>query len=245
MVKTGCIIQARMSSTRLPGKVLREIKCKAILDYVVDRIKFCRNVDDIILATTTNQKDDILEKYAINKEISYFRGSEEDVLSRYYEAAKKYHIDTIVRITSDCPLIDSEIVDEIIKKHIENKADYTANTIIRTYPRGLDTEVFNFNILEDAHKHANEKYYREHVTPYIQEHPARIEIQNIEACEKIKRPNIRITLDTKEDFELLEKIILHFDDLMFKTEDVIDFLDKNPDLMKINKNVKQKEVKTN
>jgi spore coat polysaccharide biosynthesis protein SpsF len=229
----------------LPGKVLKKIRDKTILDYVIDRLKFCKNIDDIILATTTDKKDDVLEKYAINKEINYFRGSEEDVLSRYYEAAKKYHADTVVRITSDCPLIDPEIVDEIIKKHIGNEADYTSNTIKRTYPRGLDTEVFNFNILEEAYKHTNEKYHREHVTPYIREHPERFKLQNIEAHGKIKRPDIRITVDTKEDFELMKKIILHFDDLSFKTESVIDFLDRDPELMEINKNVKQKRVKSN
>lgn len=239
------IVQARIGSTRLPGKVLKKIRDKTILDYVIDRLKFCKNIDDIILATTTDKKDDVLEKYAINKEINYFRGSEEDVLSRYYEAAKKYHADTVVRITSDCPLIDPEIVDEIIKKHIGNEADYTSNTIKRTYPRGLDTEVFNFNILEEAYKHANEKYHREHVTPYIREHPERFKLQNIEAHGKIKRPDIRITVDTKEDFELMKKIILHFDDLSFKTESVIDFLDRDPELMEINKNVKQKRVKSN
>lgn len=239
------IVQARYSSTRLPGKILKKINNKVVLDYVIERLKLCNRINEIILATTTDKKDDVLEEYAISRGLCYFRGSEEDVLSRYYLAAKKYQADIIIRITSDCPLIDPEIVDEIIKKHIENKADYTANTIKRTYPRGLDTEVFNFNILEDAYKHADERYYREHVTIYIREHPEKFKLQNIEADGKVKRPDIRITVDTEEDFELIKRILLHFDDLSFKTVDVIDFLDDNPGLLEINKNVKQKGVKYN
>ena len=237
------IIQARIGSTRLPGKVLKKIQNKVVLDYVIDRLKTCKKIDDIILAITTNKKDDVLERYAKDKKISYIRGSEEDVLSRYFQAAKKYNADIIVRVTSDCPLIDPKIVDEIITKHIENNADYTANIIERTYPRGLDTEVFNFDILEKTHKHAKEKHYREHVTPYVREHPEKFKLQSIEAQGKIKRPDIGITLDTKEDFELISKIISHFDNLDFYTENVIDFLEKNPELIKINQNVKQKKVK--
>ena len=237
------IVQARMGSTRLPGKVLKKIKDKTILDYVIERLKFCNEIEDIVLATTTDKKDDVLEKYALSKGISYFRGSEEDVLSRYYKAAKNYKADIIVRITSDCPLIDPEIVDEIIKKHIENKADYTANIIERTYPRGLDTEVFNFDVLEETYKNADERTQRAHVTPYIKEHPDKFKLQNIAAHKKIKRPDIRITVDTKEDFELIEKIILHFNNLDFKAEDIINFLDKNPELLEINKNIKQKKLK--
>ena len=155
------IIQARLGSTRLPGKVLKKIQNKVVLDYVIDRLKTCKKIDEIVLAITTNKKDDVLEKYAKDKKINYIRGSEEDVLSRYYEAAKKYNADIIVRITSDCPLIDPKIVDEIITKHLENNADYTANIIERTYPRGLDTEVFNFNTLETSFKLGIEKNFGE------------------------------------------------------------------------------------
>jgi len=213
-----------MGSTRLPGKILKKINDKFVLDYVIERLRFCEKLDDIILATTTAKKDDSLEEYAIKKKINYFRGSEEDVLGRYYFAAKKYDGDIIVRITGDCPLIDPEIVDRVINKHIESKADYTSTVIKRTYPRGLDTEVFNFDTLEQAHRDAIEKYHREHVTPYIIEHPGKFKLQNVEAKGKIARPDIRITLDTEEDFESIKNILLHFDDLDFRTEDVIDFL---------------------
>ena len=235
------IVQARMGSTRLPGKVLKKINNRFVLDYVIERLKFSDKINDVILATTTDKKDDVLETYAIEREVRYFRGSKEDVLSRYYHTAKKYGGEIIVRITSDCPLIDPEIVDNVINKHIDNKADYTSNVIKRTYPRGLDTEVFNFDVLSEAYKNANEKYQQEHVTSYMIEHPEKFKLQNIEAKGKLKRPDIRITVDTEEDFELIKKIILHFNNLNFKTEDIIGFLDRNPELLEINKNIIQKD----
>lgn len=241
---TIAIIQARMSSTRLPGKILKKINGNVILDYVIDRLRFCKRLDNIVLATTTSKKDDILEQYSVKKSIDYFRGSEEDVLSRYYYAVKKFKADIIVRITSDCPLIDPEIVDEVIKKHIEGSSDYTANIIKRTFPRGLDVEVFNFDVLEADFKNANKKHQREHVTPYIKEHPEKFKLKNIEAKGRIKRPDIRIAVDTVEDFKLIKKIIQYFNNLNFKTEEIIDFLDRNPDILEINKNIKQKSVRS-
>jgi len=243
LLKVIAIVQARMGSTRLPGKVLKKIKDKFVLDYVIDRLRMCKNLDDIILATTTNKRDDKLEQYAIDKEIKYYRGNEEDVLSRYYYAAREFNVDVIVRITSDCPLIDPKIVDEVIKKHIETKADYTSNIIKRTFPRGLDVEVFNYNVLKNAFNNAKKKYQREHVTPYIGEKSDKFKLQNIEAKGKLRRPDIRITLDTEEDLKLISKIINLFNTINFKTKDIIDFLDKNPDLLKINENVKQKNIK--
>jgi len=245
LLKVVVIVQARIGSTRLPNKVIKKIKNKMILDYVIERLNFCKKVNDIIIATTTNNKDDILEKYALENKIKYYRGSEEDVLSRYFYTAKKFKADIIVRITSDCPLIDPDIVDYIIKKHIEKKADYTSNVIKRTFPRGLDTEVFNFETLEVTYNNAIQKYQREHVTTYMIEHPEKFTLQNIEARGKLKRPDIRITLDTIEDFKLINKIFLHFKNLNFKTKDIVNFFNENPKLIDINKNIIQKEVKLN
>ena len=241
-MKVVVIIQARSGSTRLPGKVLKKIKNKTILDYVIDRLKFCKKVDDIILATTTNKDDNVLEEFAIKKKIKFYRGSEENVLSRYYEVAVKYKADIIVRITSDCPLIDFEIVDKVIEKHIKSNADYTSNVNGRTYPRGFDTEVFNFDVLEDTNKCADKDYHKEHVTEYITEHPEKYKLVNVEADGLIRRPDIRITVDTPEDFKLVKKIIENFDRIDFKAKDIIEFLNKNPDLLEINKDVIQKEV---
>lgn len=237
------IVQARMGSTRLPGKVLKKIKNKYIIDYVIDRLRICKNLNNIVLATTTSEKDNILEDFSIKKKLNIFRGDENDVLRRYFYAAKKYNADIIIRVTSDCPLIDPWIVDRIINKHIDFGGDYTSNTIVRSYPRGLDVEVLNFNALEEAFKNANKKYQREHVTPYIKENKDEFKLQSIEAQKKLKRPDIRITLDTLEDFKFISIIINHFNDLYFKTEDVIDFLEERPHLLKINKHIKQKNIK--
>lgn len=237
------IVQARIGSTRLPGKVLKKIKKRFFLDYVIDRLRVCKNLDNIVLATTTNKIDDKLQKYAERKNIDYFRGSEEDVLSRYYYAAKEFNADIIVRITSDCPLIDPEIVDKTIKKHVKAKAEYTANILKRTFPRGLDVEVFNFNVLKNAFDNTKEKYQREHVTSYIRENTDKFKLKNIEAKGKLRRPDIRITLDTKEDLKLIKKILNNFKNIYFTAEQIVDFLDKKPELLEINKNVKQKDVK--
>lgn len=240
MGKIVCIIQARMGSTRLPGKVMKKIKGETVLYHVVERVKQSELIDQIVVATTTNRQDDVLVEEAKRLKVSSYRGSEEDVLSRYYYAAKKYNADRIVRVTSDCPFIDPTIVDQVISKHLETNADYTSNSIERTYPRGLDTEVFNFDVLEEAYKNATQKYEKEHVTPYILEHPNKFKLINIEAEEKLRRPDIRITLDTIEDFELISRIILHFPSINFATEDIIDFINQNPKLIDINKYVKQK-----
>jgi len=236
------IVQARMGSTRLPGKVMMKVKGKSILYYVIERIKKSKLINQIIIATTTNKNDDIIVKEAKKLNVDFFRGSENDVLSRYYFAAKKTSADIIVRITSDCPLIDYKIVDKVIKRHLDASADYTANVIKRTYPRGFDTEVFNFNTLEKSYNDGEKNYHREHVTKYITEHPEKFNIVNVEAKGKMRRPDIRITVDTEEDFKLIKEVILHFNNISFEAIDIIEFLNENTDLLEINKNVKQKEV---
>ena len=241
-MKIVAIVQARMGSTRFPGKVLKKIKNKPLIDYVIGRLKLSRSIDQIIIATSIKSQDDLIVNYAKEKGIKFFRGSEEDVLSRYYNAAKENNADVIVRITSDCPLIDPDIIDDLIANHIKNKADYTANIIKRTYPRGFDVEVFSIKSLIKSFDEADKKYYREHVTPYIREHPEKFKLYNIEAGNKLRRPEIRITVDTIEDFNLIGKIYENFDNIDFRAEEIIDFLDKNPQLLKINKHVKQKGV---
>jgi len=248
MTSVVCIIQARTGSTRLPGKVLKQIKGKTILYYVIERVKQSKFVDQIIIATTTNKKDDVIIEEAKKLKVDFFRGNEEDVLSRYYYTAKEFNADIVVRITSDCPLIDPKTIDKVIKYYLENK-EYSlvtnagADNKNRTYPRGLDTEVFSFDVLNKAFKNATEKYQREHVTPYIYENPKRFNVYYLKAKGKLKRPDIRVTLDTKKDFKLISKIISHFEDISFNMEDIIDFLEDNPELLSINKNVKQKNIR--
>ena len=172
-MKIGAIIQARMGSTRLPGKVMMTLKNKTVLEHVIERVRQSNWIDEIIIATTTDKKDNDIEKEALKCGVKVFRGSEDDVLSRYYYAAKEYGLDIIVRITSDCPLIDSKVLDEVIQFYVDKNYDVVSNAGAdlskRTYPRGLDTEVFSFKVLENAFTNAKEPYQREHVTPYIYE----------------------------------------------------------------------------
>jgi len=242
--KIGAIIQARMTSTRLPGKVLMDIEGKPMLWHVVNRLKFSEKLDDIILAIPNTKKNNILEKFAKDNKVKYFRGSEEDVLSRYYKTAKKFKCDLIVRITSDCPLIDPQIVDLVIEKHLKLNADYTSNTLKRTFPRGLDVEVFNFKVLKKAQKEAKEDYQREHVTPYIYKNPEIFKIQNIKAERRLRYLEIRLTVDTKKDLRLIREIYkrLYKPKKIFYTEEIINLLNNHKELVRINEKVRQKSL---
>jgi len=242
--KTAAIIQARMGSTRLPGKVMKDLNGKPVLWHVIERVKQAENIDQIIIATTTAKRDKIIYDRSIEWGVKSYQGSEEDVLARYYEAANKYEIDRVVRITSDCPLIDPYVIDEIVEYY--NKNDYTLVTNAgsdlnnRTYPRGLDTEVFSFDVLEKAYNKAEKKYQREHVTPYIYENYN--DILYYKNNEDLS--NYRITLDTKEDFELIKVL---YDKLYqgkhdFYLKDIIEVFKKNPELININKKVEQKKL---
>lgn len=239
------IIQARMGSTRLPGKVLMDIARKPMLWHLLNRLNFSKKIDEIILAIPDTKENDILERFAKDNKVKYFRGSKEDVLSRYYEAAKKFKCDSIIRINSDCPLIDPKIVDLVIEKYLDSAVDYTANALERTFPRGLDTEIFNFRTLEKTHKEAKETYQREHVVPYIHEHPEIFKIQNVEARGKLRRPEFRLTVDTKEDLKLIRIIYKHLykPKDIFYTDKIIDLLNKYPEFAKINAHVRQKNLK--
>lgn len=237
MGKTGIIIQARMGSTRLPNKIMLKLADKPILLHVYERCKQS-NVDEVIVATTTNKIDDAIENFCIKEKIPFFRGSEEDVLDRYYQCAKKFGLDVIGRVTSDCPLISSEVINEAIKKFNETKADYLTNIALRSFPRGVDVEVFTFEALEKTHSLAKEKHQREHVTPFIYHNPSMFRIENLIAerqLANLKRPEIRLCIDTKEDYELLTII---FDKLFhenkIKLDEVIDFLNDNPLLIEMN-----------
>jgi spore coat polysaccharide biosynthesis protein SpsF len=243
--KTAAIIQARMGSTRLPGKVMKELKGKAVLWHDIQRIKQSKMIDDIIIATTTEKQDKIIYEKALEWGVKAFRGSEEDVLKRYYDAAAENDVDTLVRITSDCPLIDPQVIDEIIKYYNDN--DYTLVTNAgsdlekRTYPRGLDTEVFSFNVLEEAFNKAEEKYQREHVTPFIYEN-----YDDIYYYKNDKDlSNYRLTLDTKEDYQLIKAIYdnLYYGKHDFYLSEIIEFLNNDKELLKLNENISQKEVK--
>lgn len=231
-----------MASTRLPGKVMKNLYGKTILTHVIDRVKQSKLIDEIIIATTDHERDNIIVKEVEKNCAKYFRGSEDDVLSRYYYAAKENDGDIIVRITSDCPLIDPFVIDEMLEIFRNNNYDLVTNAGTdlskRTYPRGLDTEIFTFSILEKAYLDAKKKYQREHVTPYIYEN-----INNIYYYKNNKDySKYRWTLDTEEDFILIEKIYNYFYKYKnnFYLNDIIEYLNRNSNIIRINQHIKQK-----
>ncbi|MGE7950567.1 cytidylyltransferase domain-containing protein [Lysinibacillus xylanilyticus] len=236
------IIQARMGSTRLPGKILKEVNSKPLLAYQLERISHSNWIDKVVIATTLAPKDDIIVEFCENYGVDYYRGSEDDVLSRYYEAAEQYGGDIIVRLTSDCPIIDPDIVDETIQCFFNNDYDYVSNTIERTYPRGLDTEVFSKAALKRAWKEATLKRDKEHVTPFMYSNP---EIFNLGYIKnKQDYSQYRWTVDTAEDFELIELILkeLYQENNMFYMSDVIELLKKYPKWIELNAHIEQKKM---
>ena len=242
-MKVVCIVQARMGSTRLPGKVMKKICGETVLGHCINRIKNVSSIDEIVIATTTKLQDNIIEEEAKRLKVACFRGSEDNVLERYYLAAKEHNADIVIRITSDCPLIDYEIVEDIIKMYLSNlNFDYISNTIQRTYPRGLDTEVFSFNALEKAYLEAEKDCDKEHVTPYIWRNINKFNINHFKGEEDYS--DIRITLDTKEDYKVISWLINEIENnkMHGKLNDIIHLFNLHPNILEINSNVQQRKV---
>ncbi len=246
-MKTVAIIQARMGSTRLPAKVMKKLCDQTVLTHVINRVKACKRIDEIVIATTTLNEDDCIVKEAEKLDVKWFRGSENNVLERYYLAAKQFQADAIMRITSDCPLLDIEIIDDLLsyfqdESEMGLSIDYSSNNLRRSFPRGLDAELFTFNTLEIAYNNATKDYEKEHVTPYIYQHPDLFSLHNLTSDDDLSE--YRWTLDTPEDYELIKIIYenLYPQNPLFGMDDIIDFLEENPKLMKINANIKQKQL---
>lgn len=237
----GAIIQARINSTRLPQKVIKEIEGKTVLEHVINRVKRIRNCLKVILATTDRKEDNALEKVAKKLNISVFRGSENDVLDRYFQTAKLFKIDPIVRITADCPLLDSEIAEEVISFYLKGSYDYINNTNPPTFPDGLDVEIFSFKALEKSWREAELLSEREHVTLYITKHPEMFKIGNV--FNKKNLGHLRITLDEPEDLILIGKIYqeLYPKNKFFGLKEVIKLFERKPELIKINQDIKRNE----
>ena len=238
----GCIIQARMSSTRLPGKVMIKIdKENTILDCVVNQLQDSKEIKNIVIATTDQKEDDVIVEFLQKRKMKYFRGSEKDVLDRYYQCAKKFNFSKIIRITSDNPLIDYEIADMVVKHFKSNNYDYITtdlplDTFHRTYPLGYAVEVFTFSALENAWKNAKLPSEREHVTPYFYKNKEIFRQTSIQNSEDLSR--FRCTVDTKYDLELIQKIYLNIKKRPILLSDVIKLFKANPELIKINAHVK-------
>ena len=237
----AAIIQARMGSSRLPKKIMLPILGKPVLEHMINRVKKAKKLEDIIVATSENKEDDIIEKFCIDQKLKYFRGSENDVLSRYYEAAKKFSVNTIVRLTSDTPLLDPKIIDYVISKYQEGEYDFVSNffPLPRTYPDGYNIEVFSKNVLEIAHKKAQKPSDREHVTTFITMQPDKFTKYRLDTEKDFSK--YRLNLDYIEDFKLIKAVFEEFKDKEFDLRDIINWLDDNPEILKINSHIKPYE----
>lgn len=242
MQKINIVIQARMSSTRLPRKVLKPVMGKPLLSLLLERVRRVHAAHSIIIATSTNPADIAIEKFCHEEKIPVFKGSEDNVLDRYYQTALQFPCEAIVRITSDCPLIDPSIIDEAIHLFIQQQVDYVSNTLKRTFPRGMDVEVFSFKSLEESVKMATKSAEKEHVTPYIYQHPEKFKLHNFTYPTDIS--SYRLTVDTPEDFLLITKIYetLYPNNKNFTLQDILKVLKKNPEWKNINADIKQKEI---
>ena len=241
-IKVAAIIQARRGSTRLPDKVFLELSNKPLLEHVVNRLKKADLLQEIIIATTDLPNDNLIETWANSNNISVFRGSENNVLERYYEAAKKYQIDVIVRITADDPFKDYRLVDEAVRVLIDNKLDFVCNNNPVSFPEGLDVEVLTFNALEVSYNNVISDFDKEHVTQYIHKNKDKFNIANIQNEKDLSFH--RWTLDTIEDYQFAQKIYseLYKEGYVFLREEVLELLEKSPLILELNNKVNRSDL---
>lgn len=231
-----CIVQARMGSSRLPGKTLMKLdSSRTTLDFVIEQLSFSKLINRVVIATTSLDEDNVIEEKARTLGIDCYRGSETDVLDRYYRCAKQFEMKSIVRITADCPIIDPTIVDKVIEQFHSGNYDYVTNTIIRTYPVGTDVEIFSFQSLERSWHEAKLPSEREHVTPFLREKKSKFKIKNVENVENMS--NLRWTLDMNEDLILIRKIVSKMKKRPILMNDVLDLFSKEPELISINEHI--------
>jgi len=232
----GCIIQARMSSTRLKGKVLLKINPKdTVLSFLIKQITNCKSLKTIVVATTELEEDDVIVNFLKSYDVEIFRGSSENVLDRFYHCAKKFKFSTIVRLTADNPLIDPEIVNDAIQKYSNSDCDYLTNSVDRTFPNGTEVEIFSFNALETAWKSAKKTSEREHVTPYFYNNLNKFKIHYFK--QKNDQSKFRYSIDRKEDYLLVLEILLKINTRPIKTSDIIKLLTNYPEIKKLNSHI--------
>ena len=234
------IIQARMGSTRLPGKVLQDLGGQTVLERVVSRTRRCGLVNEVIVATSVNPADDAIVEACVPLRVRVFRGSEHDVLDRYFRAAEAAQAEVVVRITCDCPLIDPGVSDKTICAFLDARPDYASNVLERTYPRGLDTEVVALEALECAFREAQEPFQREHVTPFFYLHREKFKLLSVKGEHDFSQH--RWTLDTAEDLEFLQAVYARLGDRDFNWQDVLRLMENEPKLAEINRGAVQKTV---
>ena len=242
-LKTICIIQARIGSSRLPGKILMKAGGRTLLENVLMRVGQAKKIDKIVVATTDQKGDDVTERLCKEIGIDCFRGSENDVLDRFYQAAIRFKADVIVRVTGDCPFHDPILIDNVINFYLENedKYDYVSNVDPPTFPDGLDLWVFPFGTLERAWKEARLKSEREHVCPYIWKNPHLFRIGHFKS--DVDYSHMRWTVDEENDLRFVKEIYkrLHKKGGTFHMQDIISLLEEYPELMNINKEITRDE----
>jgi len=238
--KVTAIIQARMTSTRLPGKVFMKVMGRPLLSYQIERLRFSKRIDDIIIATTTNKEDGPIAKLAQKEGLNFYRGSEDDVLDRYYQTAKKYNVKNIMRLTADCPLIDPDICDSIANVYFESGVDYIRTG--ETFAEGLDCEIISFSVLTKAWQESILNAEREHVTLYILNHPKlfKIMVKENEADDS----RYRMTVDEEEDFLVVKTILENLykgNNSYFTVKEIKSYLETHPEVYRLSSNITRNE----
>lgn len=238
-MRVGAIIQARMQSTRLPGKTLLNLAGEPILSHVLRRVLAVRGLDQVVLATTERADDDPVAALGERMRVGVFRGSEEDVLDRYLQAARAFTLDIVVRVTGEDPLVDPETVEQLLALHAAAGADYSSNLMPRTFPVGLDAEVFPTGLLEDLAGRPLTPEHREHVTLFVREHPEEFKTANLWAPPWLYGPDLRFTVDTGEDFRLMEAIYARFyrAGQLLPAREAVALVRRSPELEAINRHV--------
>ncbi len=235
------ILQARMSSSRLPGKVLRPILGVPMLMRQVERIRRATTLDALVIATSTDRSDDALARVCVENGLSCFRGSLDDVLDRFYHAARERNPEHVVRLTGDCPVADPAVIDAVVHYAVAGGFDYASNTLRPTFPDGLDVEVVTFACLETAWREARLPSQREHVTPFIHQQPERFRVGNYAGPRDLS--HLRWTVDEAPDFELIRQIYeaLYPAKPDFDTDDILALLARRPELAQINASLKRNQ----
>tara|TARA_B100001105_G_scaffold245598_1_gene228412 strand:- start:171 stop:941 length:771 start_codon:yes stop_codon:yes gene_type:complete len=232
----GCIIQARMGSTRLPGKVLMEvIEGKPVLYYVINQLKYCKSFEKLIVATTTLPEDDKIVQFCMDNDVNYFRGDSKNVLERHYRCAEKFSLSTVIRMPADKPLLDPEVVDKVVEAFNSNSYDYVTNFLPSTYPSGTEVEVLSFNALKIAYEKAILPSEKEHVTNYIYDHKDDFRIFNVVNSENLS--NFRWAVDRIEDLRLVREIVSNIHKSPILIKDILELFKNEPNLIEINKQV--------
>jgi spore coat polysaccharide biosynthesis protein SpsF len=235
------ILQARMNSSRLPGKVMKPVLGRPMIERQIERLLRCKRIDQLIVATSSLPEDDVLETLCDSIRVPVFRGDLDNVLDRFYRAAVPYNPKHVVRLTADCPLTDPLLMDELIDFYLERQCDYASNCQEPTLPDGLDAEIFSFAVLKEAWREAVLPSHLEHVTAFIREHHERYRIENYKYHRDLS--HLRWTVDEFEDLEFVRKVYekLYPSNPEFNTEDIVALLDREPELLEINKHFKRND----